>query len=215
MHLVAASLPALAILALFALAPMFMNRRRHLAGRFWADRSQRAAADTQRHEHCQLVQIGAMDPAQDLVRLLEQTSATRPDAVRTGALLKLQNYPEFHARLAELLRSKRRDPALVFLADNEAAQPRGLAEPVRDALLALADDVRRRMRESHHLWDDSFDVPVRRALAAADRIGCATGADYRAELRVLRQALDEPRRQTVRPHCRHWLDAWLSAHPER
>lgn len=211
MSLVAASLPVLAFLALFAIAPMLL-RRRSLADRPWADRSQRAAVENERLDHCQLAQIGAMDPAADLMRLLEQTSATRTDAVRAGALRKLYAHGDFVAQLAALLRSKRRDPALVFLADNEAPDAAALVEPVREALLALASDVRRRMRESHHLWNDSFDVPVRRALAAAQRIASATGADYRAEILSLRGALDEPRRQDVQPQCRGLLDAWLSAH---
>lgn len=168
--------------------------------------SRQAWADAQEFNQQALAAVQAMDTERDFGQLLGYTGRFQPSDVRALALAKLRAHPRFTDELAARLRSEWRGEAMTFIAWNEVPDPAAIAAPAHDAVLLLAADVRRQMREAHYLRDDAFESLAERVLAVANRYG----AEFAPAVRAFRAALDEPRPQSITPPCKQALDAWLA-----
>lgn len=174
--------------------------------------AQRQVAEGQERDRWVREEVQAADPQRDLVSLMNQTWRFETPDIRALALQKLRSHPDLTGALAQLLRSPWCDQALIFLDSNDPPDAAALAEPVRDGLLALADELRQRMRATHTLRSDEFEPEVLRAMSVADKFA-AQGPDYRSAMQAVRDALDEPRERPADLVARRVLDRWLAQHP--
>lgn len=155
-------------------------------------------------------QVEAADPERDLVSLMNQTSRHEVPAIRALALAKVAAHPRLTEALATMLRGRFRDHALTYLDSNEPPDAAALAEPVREAILGMAEDIADRMRRTHTLRADEFEPEVARVLTVADRFA-AQGLDYRPAVRAVHAALDQPRHDDPPTlNVRRTLERWLA-----
>ncbi len=178
-------------------------------------RAEQRVADDQERNRWVREQVIAADPVKDLVSLMNQTSQYEQPDIRALALQKVRSHPDLTQALAEMLRGRFCDYAFTFLASNEPPDAAALAEPVREGILAMAEEFRDTMRNTHTLHSDEFTYKTDRVLAVADRFA-GQGVDYAPAMRELRAALDESRAHwhTGTPDlpARRTLDAWLARH---
>lgn len=168
-----------------------------------------AAHDEQRWEQQRAAEVETADALWDFGVLLGRSGVFESKPTREVALAKIRSHPNLTRELSSRLRNEWRGEAMTFLAWNDVPDPAALAEPVRDSIFLLADDVRQQFRDAHHLWNESFDDMAKRVLAVADRYG-GYGVDLVPAVRAFRSALDEPRAQKIVPTARKPLDDWLA-----
>lgn len=158
--------------------------------------------------------VKAADPAKDFGSLLYQSSRFETAGIRVLALQKiLSNGDNFTTLMTASLRNCYYSGALTFLRDNDAPNPAPLAEPVRDALLLLAHNVKDLMRTEYNIRPTDFESDTDSLLTVAGKFA-PYGVDYQPAIREFRAALDAPREPKVQLYCRETIDRWLAKnHP--
>jgi hypothetical protein len=157
-----------------------------------------------------LEQVKAADPEKDFGSLLAQSSKFERPAIRELALQKLLSNANFTSLMTVQLHHYYyyRD-ALTFLRDNDPPDKAALAEPIRDAFVLVAKDVRETMRTESNPRPSQFVGDAGDVLLVADKFS-NYGVDYVPAIREYRSALDEPRQDKVDLDSRKELDRWLA-----
>jgi hypothetical protein len=164
--------------------------------------------EAQRHQR-RLDEVQALDAEKDMGRLLGYTNRYDDAKVREAALAKIHSNPNLEQELAAMLSNLMGDDVLIFLDASDPPDKKALAEPVREALVTVANEVRESMHGSGTLHADSFDYQAKLVLSVAERFG-ELGVDYAPAIRAFRNALDEPREEKVKFGCTAMLDGWLA-----
>jgi hypothetical protein len=163
-------------------------------------------------------QVKAADPEKDFGSLLAQTNRFEKPAIRDLALQKILSNSNFTATLAAHLRGQIYfGSALIFLRDNDPPDKAALAEPVRDAFVLAAQQVRDTMRTEFNPRRSEFISDADEVLVVADKFA-SYGVDYVPAIREYRAALDEPgqspryKEETLKADMpsRGQVDRWLA-----
>lgn len=174
-------------------------------------RIEETAAFESRRDSMVLATVTDLDPATGFTQLLNFTNQYERPEIRSLALQKVNSRVDFTEALRASLEAGGSGEILTYLAGNEPPDPAAAAPIAAHAILGTAAFIRRQMEQAHTLRNDSFEGPVGRALAAADRLA-GHGVDFTPAVRELRRALDTPRTQKIEPPARRTLDAWLAKH---
>jgi len=166
-------------------------------------------AEADERTKTQLAEIPKLDPEKDFGQLLGYTNRFHDSRIRALALETLHSNPNFERDLAAALRNNWRTDALIFLDANDAPVNKAIAEPARDAMFAMADEVRDLIKTESTLHADSFDYRARLVLSVADKLR-GMGVDYVPAVRAFRNALDEPRSDKPKANCMAAIDKWLA-----
>jgi hypothetical protein len=155
-------------------------------------------------------QTQSADPEKDFGSLLNQTTRFEKSDIRKVAVDKILSNRNF----TELLIAHLRDPlyceeALIFLRDNEPPDRSPFGEPIREAFILTANNVRGLMRTEVVIHTDSFVYETSTVLEVVDKFG-KSGVDYLPAIRQLRAAMDEPRSEKVELEAKKTLDEWLA-----
>jgi hypothetical protein len=165
-------------------------------------------AEADERTKTQLAEIPKLDPEKDFGQLLGYTNRFHDARIRALAVEKLRTNPNFESDLASALRNNWRMDALIYLDANDAPDNKAIAEPARDAMFAMADEVRDLIKTESTLHPDSFDYRARLVLSVADKLH-GLGVDYVPAVRAFRNALDEPRSDKPKANCTAEIDKWL------
>ena len=162
-----------------------------------------------------LKEIDSNDVSKNKVFLLVFTDANQDQQVREKALEKIFAYPEWKSEMVRFLESDWAPEAFTFFASNNVEQPEFFIEPIRTGILNQARLIRetiRRCKHPSHLYEGRFTWEVERVLRTADKFA-VYGANYTAEVKALRAALDEPW-DWDKPNfaCKETLDRWIKKH---
>lgn len=155
-----------------------------------------------------LAELKATSPQAPLWQWLDFTGDNEPRAVREAALAAVAARPNLHAELAELLSGTWRTEALAHIRWHMTDSPPGLAIPVRDALLRVAQHMRDRLDQDETPYPGRFELETGQAVDLAERFH-GPEADFRPVLAATRDALDRAGGRKVAPENRRRLDAWL------
>jgi hypothetical protein len=162
----------------------------------------------------QMEEVRALDANTQLNQMLGYTNRYHDEALRELALQKIRAVPDLEEQLAFGLRSPWYEYVLIFLDAADPPDGKPLAEPARDAFLAVVDNVRTTLRSPATVHPDSFDFQARLVLSVAEKFR-AFGVDYAPAIRAFRTALDDPHDPKVKFNCAADLDAWLARDAKR
>jgi hypothetical protein len=191
------------------LAQWFISSQQNQAARVDAMVSE----STERTQH-QMETVRALDANTQLNQVLGYTNRYHDPKLRELALEKIRAVPDLEEQLAAGLRGPWYEQVLIFLDASDPPDGKPLAEPSRDAFLAVAEDARSTMKGLSTVHPDSFDFQTRLVLSVADKFR-AFGVDYAPAIRAIRSALDEPHDPKVRFDCAPALDDWLARDAKR
>lgn len=173
-------------------------------------------ADQKRYHQQHLDEIDSCDVSKNMVFILVFTDANHDTDVKEKAVAKIKTNPAWQQELIRLLECDWAPQAFNFMASNEVDDKNLFIEPLRKGILNQAKLIRESIRDSSHpshFYPELFSWEAERVLRAVDRFE-GTGADYRAEVRALRAALDEPTDiKKTKFNCIETLDQWIKKHP--
>jgi hypothetical protein len=158
-----------------------------------------------------VAEVEALDPINDLGRLLGHAAANRYEAPRDLAAKKIQTHPRLQEELALRLTNQWKLEALGYLELNNPPDAAALAVPVRIALEGLAVWIKGEVERSAHHWPEAFYSDTKMALAVADKFA-PYGIDYIPAIRAWRSAFDHPHAKQANIAAPQLIDAWLASH---
>jgi len=158
--------------------------------------------------------VKGYDANTQLSLVLGYTNRYNDDKLRDLAIEKVRAVPDLEQQLIVGLHSEWREYVLIFLDAADPPDGKPLAEPARDAFLAIAEEARATVKDPSPLYPDSFDFRARLVLSVADKFR-SYGVDYAPAIRAFRSALDEPRNPKIRFDCAATLDDWLRRDAKR
>ena len=171
--------------------------------------------DNERHnEHLKF--IAEQKPTDAIVNLMALTGRFHDQDVREAAVAKVKSKPDWEAKLLELLDNEHyHTEAYSFIDGNDVDHPALFVAPLNRSILRVAQEIKKRIKDSNDLQDWHFDhFSIERLLRAIDEQFSEVG-DFKPALLELRAALDTPkpeRFKTVRFNITPILDRWLKAH---
>lgn len=179
-----------------------------------AARVDRIVSEQSERTNRQMDEVRAYDANTQLSFVLGYTNRYNDQKLRELALEKIRAVPDLEEQLATGLRSPWYEAVLIYLDASDPPDGKPLAEPARDAFLAVAEDARSRMRGPENLHPDDFDFQARLVLSVADKFR-PFGVDYAPAIRAFRSALAEPHDPKVKFDCAPLLDDWLARDAKR
>jgi|APTNR8051073442_1049403.scaffolds.fasta_scaffold04893_1 hypothetical protein len=174
-------------------------------------------SDEERYHLQHLAEVAAADPMSEngLINILVFTDSNHRMELREKALAKIKSNPNWQQVLVEALQNENAPTVFTFLASNAVEDKTLFAEPVREGILNLANNIQRNIREcSHpsHFYKEQFSWDVDRMLATVENFK-DMGVDYLPAMREVRAALDEPSDppglKQVKFNAASTLDWWL------
>ena len=160
-----------------------------------------------------LAEVEAMDPEKDFGRLLNFTIEFESPPIRAVALQKVLSRPDAKGDVASAIKKGYAAEALRFFQSNNLPDQNAIAESVRDAIVAEAAGLRRRMRSEPTIFASDEDARVTLCLTVADKFR-GSGVNFAPAIQTYRDAFDEPRTDAAGAGAKRTLDAWLAS-PER
>jgi len=174
-----------------------------------------ALEDDQHRQHDRhLADIEALQPTDGIVGILSLTGRFHDEDVKSAALSKIKSRPGWEDELLGVLESASYfHHAYTFLDGNRVDHPERFAEPLRQSILRMADEIAASIKDSNNLQDWHFEhYGIERLLRAIDEQFGTTGTDYVTAVQALQQALNTrpPERfKNVRFNITPKVDAWL------
>ncbi len=168
-------------------------------------------------EHLQF--IAEQKPEDPILNILALTGRFHDNNVRDAAIAKVKSHPDWEAELIRLLNETEwQSEVYQFIDGNQVDHPELFVEPIKTSLRRTAAEIKKRIKGANDLQDWHFEhFSVERCLRAIDeQFSQVPGADFRAEVRDLRAALDtsKPERfEKVKFNLAPVLDTWLKKHP--
>jgi hypothetical protein len=158
-----------------------------------------------------LTEVEALDPVNDLGRLLGYTASNGFEAPRELAVKKIGTHPHLQEELALRLANQWSVETLGYLELNTPPDPAALAIPVRTALESLTPWIQREVASNSSFWPETYSSETRMALAVADKYA-SYGIDYVPAVRAWRAAFDHPKMHEANLEAPRLIDAWLAKH---
>lgn len=173
-------------------------------------KSQQAFEDKNHQDH--LNQIDTTDVSINAVFLYVFTDANHASDVRQRALAKLKSRSDWQEEMVRRLHTAWAPEVFTFLASNEVEDKNLFAEPIREGIRIQAELIRESIRNGrgdYDLYPERFVWEIERILRTVDKFQ-SQEQDYKAAIRALRAALDEPT-SFKKPElkAKKVLDNWL------
>jgi hypothetical protein len=173
----------------------------------------RQSDDSRIHDE-HLKQISEQKPTDAIVNLMPFTGRFHDEDVRSAALAKVKEKPDWENQLIALLENEYyHTETYTFLDGNKVEHPEKFLEPLNRSILRLADDIYKRIKDTNNLQDWHFEhFGIERLLRAIDEQFYDKGMDFRPAVLKLQKALNTtpPERFknvhfTVTPVVNDWL----------
>jgi hypothetical protein len=174
---------------------------------------QRSEEGRNRHDQY-LKEIAGHKPSDPIVFLMALTGRFHDADVRTAAVAKVKEKPDWEGKLIELLdNAAYHTEAYTFLDGNKVDHPEKFLEPLNRSILRLADEIRKRIKDSNDLQPWHFEhFSIERLFRAIDEQFSDKGMDFRPAVLKLQEALNTTPperfknvRFTVTPIVKEWL----------
>ena len=166
-----------------------------------------------RHEqHLNL--IAEQKLSDGILNIIPFTGRFHDKEVRLAAIAKIKEKPDWEDKLLELLENEfYHTEVYTFIDGNEVEHPEKFLEPLNCSILRLADEIRKRIKNSNNLQDWHFEhFGIERLFRAIDEQFLNKGVDFRPAVYKLQEALKTtpPERFknvhfTVTPVVKDWL----------
>jgi hypothetical protein len=159
-------------------------------------------------------EIKAFKTSDNILTIIAFTGRFHDEDVRTAALAKIKSKPDWEDELLAILESPDYfSEAYTFLDGNAVDHPERFAEPLRQSIFRLADEIHNRIKDSNNLQDWHFDhFGIERLFRAIDEQFADSGVDYVPAVQALQKALNTrpPERfKNVRFTVTPTVDGWL------
>lgn len=164
-----------------------------------------------------LAWIAEQKPTDPILNILSFTGRFHDKDVKDSALAKVKSHPDWEAELIRLLSETEFDTEVYqFIDGNKVDHPELFVEPIKHSIRRVAGEIRDRIKDANDLQNWHFEhFSLDRLFRAIDEQFSLPGADYRAEVQELRNALDTPkpeRFQKVKFTVTPLVDDWLKKH---
>lgn len=156
-----------------------------------------------------IARIESITAEKNFSELIRFSNRYEKPQIRELALAKAKQRADFTEELVRMLTEYDPEGALIYLDACEPPDPSAVAEPVRLAILLLADMARKSIANAHTLYPDQFDSNTRRMLSVVAKLK-GQGVDYLPAIRAYRAALDEPHFRKIDFSAMATLDKWIA-----
>lgn len=169
--------------------------------------------DKKQHDQ-HLTFIAEQKPTDALVNLMPLSGRFHDEDVRSAAVAKIKEKPNWEDKLLELLDNEHyHTEVYTFIDGNKVEHPEKFLEPLNRSILRLADDIHKRIKDSNNLQDWHFEhFGIERLFRAIDEQFLNKGMDFRPAVLKLQKALQttpperfKDVRFTVTPVVNDWL----------
>jgi hypothetical protein len=178
---------------------------------------QRIHEDDRRIHQEHLSYISEQKPTDPIVNILSLTGRFHEEDVRTAAIAKIKEHPDWEADLIRLLDNEYYfSEVYTFIDGNKVDHPDLFPQPINRSILLMASQIKKQILEANNLQHWHFEnYGIERLLRAIDEQFLNRGVDFRPAVVKLREALSTkpPERfKNVRFTITPVVDKWLKKH---
>jgi hypothetical protein len=177
---------------------------------------QRSEDEKNRHDQY-LKKIAEHKPSDPIVFLMALTGRFHDADVRSAAVAKVKEKPDWEDKLIELLDNPTYySEAYTFLDGNKVEHPEKFLKSLNNSILLMADEIQKSITDSNNLQDWHFEhLGIERLFRAIDEQFSNKGMDFRPAVVKLHEALNTtpPERfKNVRFKVTPIVKNWLKTH---
>ena len=182
-----------------------------------ATRAEQRSEDDKRLHDEHLSFIAEQKPTDAMVNLMPLSGRFHDEDVRSAAVAKVKEKPDWEDKLLELLDNEHYHTEVYsFIDGNKVEHPEKFLEPLNRSILRLANEIHNRIKHTNNLQDWHFEhFGIERLFRALEEQFLNKGMDFRPAVLKLQKALQTtpPERfKDVRFTVTPVVDNWLKKH---